>query len=68
MYKHVKRAFDIFFSLIILIIMCIPMLIISFLIWKEDRESPLFIQDRMGKDLVPLKCINLDPCEMIVKN
>ena len=55
MYKQAKRAFDIFFSLIILIIMCIPMLIISFLIWKEDRESPLFIQDRIGKDLVPFK-------------
>lgn len=55
MYKYVKRIADIFLSIGILIVMAIPMLIISFLIWKEDKGSPFFIQDRMGKGEKPFK-------------
>ena len=53
MYKYIKRILDIVISAIILVIMAIPMLVIAFLIWKEDKQSPIFKQDRMGKDLVP---------------
>ena len=35
--------------------MAIPMLIIAFLIWKEDRQSPLFMQTRMGVGEKPFK-------------
>ncbi len=55
MYKYIKRTIDIILSICILIVMCIPMLIIAFLIWSEDKGSPLFVQDRMGKDLKPFK-------------
>ncbi|MBR3281654.1 MAG: sugar transferase [Clostridia bacterium] len=55
MYKYFKRFCDIIVSICILILMAIPMAIIAFLIWKEDKGSPLFIQDRMGKDLKPFK-------------
>ncbi len=55
MYKYFKRFCDIIVSICILILMAIPMAVIAFLIWKEDKGSPLFIQDRMGKDLKPFK-------------
>ena len=50
MYKYFKRFVDFFGSIGLIIIAFIPMLIIAFLIWKEDKESPFFIQTRMGKD------------------
>ena len=55
MYKYVKRILDILISISILIVLAIPMLIIAFLIWKEDKGSPLFIQDRMGMGEKPFK-------------
>jgi lipopolysaccharide/colanic/teichoic acid biosynthesis glycosyltransferase len=47
--------FDILLSIILIIVLFIPMVIIAFLIWKEDKGSPFFVQDRMGKDLKPFK-------------
>ncbi|MBR6253250.1 MAG: sugar transferase [Clostridia bacterium] len=55
MYKYFKRFVDFFGSIGLIIIAFIPMLIIAFLIWKEDKESPFFIQTRMGKDEKPFK-------------
>ena len=55
MYKYVKRIVDIFLAIGFLIVMAIPMLIVSFLIWKEDKGSPFYIQDRMGKDEKPFR-------------
>lgn len=55
MYKYIKRIMDIIMAIIILIVMFIPMLIIALLIWAEDKGSPFFMQDRMGKDLKPFK-------------
>ena len=49
-YKYIKRFCDIILAIGITIVMAIPMLIIAFLIWKEDGDSPIFYQDRMGKD------------------
>ncbi len=55
MYKYIKRLVDIVFSILFLIILFIPMLIIALCIWAEDKGSPFFMQDRMGKDLKPFK-------------
>ncbi len=55
MYKYIKRILDIIAAILLLIILFIPMLIIAFLIWKEDGDPPIFIQHRMGKDEVPFK-------------
>ena len=55
MYRYVKRIIDIVASICILIVLAIPMLIISFLIWREDKQSPIFIQDRMGRYEIPFK-------------
>ena len=57
MYKYIKRFIDIVLSILILIVMAIPMLIISFLIWKEDKGSPFYVSDRMGKNEIPFKMI-----------
>ncbi len=53
MYKYIKRILDILISIAVLIVMAIPMLIIAFLIWKEDKGSPIFTQLRMGKGEKP---------------
>ena len=50
MYKYFKRLCDIILAIVICLVLAIPMLIIAFLIWKEDGDSPIFSQDRMGKD------------------
>ena len=55
MYKFVKRIMDIMGSLFLIIVTFFPMLIIAFLIWKEDRQSPIFVQVRMGLNEVPFK-------------
>lgn len=43
-----KRAFDILFSLLAIVIFFIPCIFISLFIWLEDRHSPLFRQERIG--------------------
>lgn len=46
-----RRAQDIFFSLLALIILAVPMLIIALVIWIDSPgASPIFSQDRVGRD------------------
>lgn len=50
MYLIFKRAFDIVFSVIVLLIIA-PVLLFSIIVIKLESEGPLFFsQDRMGKD------------------
>lgn len=50
MYKYLKRVFDLFLAITILIVCFIPMIIISILI-KLDSKGPVFFkQERTGKD------------------
>lgn len=55
MYKYVKRIFDIFLALALIIVLAIPMLIIACLIKLEDGGKVIFKQKRMGKDLKPFE-------------
>lgn len=50
MYKYFKRLCDIFLSLILLIIFAVPMLVIAYLIKKEDGDAIIFKQRRVGKN------------------
>ena len=50
MYKYVKRILDVLFSFILLIILLIPLGIIMLLILIIDRQNPMFIQVRTGKN------------------
>lgn len=46
-----RRAQDIFFSLLALIVLAIPMLIVGLMIWIDSPgASPIFAQDRVGRD------------------
>ncbi|MCD7847482.1 MAG: sugar transferase [Oscillospiraceae bacterium] len=50
-YRFVKRAEDIVLSLAALIVLCIPMLIVAFIVWvTSPGASPIFKQERVGKN------------------
>ena len=55
MYKYIKRVLDIALALVLLVILGIPMIMIAILIYLEDGESPIFKQQRMGKNLKPFE-------------
>ena len=44
-----KRLFNIFFSFIFIIIFSPIIIIFSFLIWNQDKKSPFYIAERVGK-------------------
>jgi len=51
LYQIGRRAQDIFFSLLALVVLAIPMLIVALIIWIDSPgASPIFAQDRVGKD------------------
>lgn len=52
-----KRLFDIFFSLLGLLIFAVPSLIISLLLIFKERHSILFKQDRVGENKVIFKIL-----------
>lgn len=46
-----RRAQDIFFSLLALIVLAVPMLIVALVIWIDSPgASPIFSQERVGRD------------------
>ncbi|MBR6767196.1 MAG: sugar transferase, partial [Clostridia bacterium] len=50
-YWYVRRAQDIFFSLLALIVLCVPMLIVALVIWIDSPgASPFFSQKRVGRN------------------
>ena len=56
-YPSIKKFLDLFFSLLILII-CLPLfLIIASLIKFSSRGPIFFLQERIGKNNIPFKCI-----------
>ncbi len=44
-----KRLFDIVLAVVLLIVFAPLILIFSFRIWNQDKKSPLYIADRVGK-------------------
>lgn len=53
MYSAIKRSFDFIFSLIAIIVLLLPMLIIALIIVIDSEGSPIFRQERLGKDGIP---------------
>ncbi len=46
-----RRAQDVFFSLLALIVLAVPMAIVALVIWIDSPgASPIFSQDRVGRD------------------
>lgn len=54
-----KRIFDVLFSTLALLILFIPILVISFLIWLQDFKTPFYFAPRVGKNFKMFKMIKL---------
>ncbi|MBQ8724785.1 MAG: sugar transferase [Oscillospiraceae bacterium] len=49
-YRFLKRTIDITGSFLGLVLLSVPMGVISLMIYREDKGSPFFIQERLTKD------------------
>ena len=56
-YKFIKNLFDIIFSLFILVAFFPLFIIIALLVKLSSRGPIFFLQERIGKNNVPFKCI-----------
>ena len=56
-YKLIKKIFDISFSLSILVTFLPLFVLIAFLIKLSSRGPIFFLQERIGKNNIPFKCI-----------
>ena len=55
MYRFIKRAFDIFFSLFFLLLLSWLILILLFIKFSEDGHRPVYTSIRIGKNGKPFK-------------
>ena len=58
-YSIQKRIMDILLSLIGLIFASPVLLPVMFLVWRQDRHSPFYVAERVGKDFKPFKMVKL---------
>ena len=49
-YRIVKRVFDVVFSLLVLVVLCIPGVVLAIAIAVESPGGPVFRQQRVGKN------------------
>ena len=54
----IKRLFDVLLSLFGLVILSPVLLIVMFLVWKQDNKSPFYIALRSGKQKKNLKLLS----------
>ena len=54
LFRFVKRAFDVAFSLIVLAVALVPGLVLSLVIALQSKGSPLYVDHRVGCDGRPL--------------
>ena len=55
----IKRSFDIFTSFFGLLFLSPILLLVIFLVWKEDKRSPFYVTKRLGKNNKLFKMIKL---------
>ena len=58
-YLILKRLTDILFSLLGLIVASPILLPVMFLVWEQDRHSPFYVAERVGKDLKLFRMVKL---------
>lgn len=58
-YLFIKRILDMVLSGIGLIVASPILIPVMFLVWKQDKHSPFYIADRVGKDFKPFKMLKL---------
>lgn len=56
-YRFVKRLFDLSFSFILIVLLTLPMLIISFIVFVTSKGGSFFCQKRIGRYGKPFKII-----------
>ena len=64
-YLFLKRVTDILLSMLGLFLTSPILLPVMFLVWKQDRHSPFYVAERVGKDFKPFKMVKL---RSMVKN
>jgi lipopolysaccharide/colanic/teichoic acid biosynthesis glycosyltransferase len=64
-YLFLKRITDILLSMLGLFLTSPILLPVMFLVWKQDRHSPFYVAERVGKDFKPFKMVKL---RSMVKN
>ena len=64
-YLILKRVTDIVLSALGLILASPILFPVMFLVWKQDRHSPFYIAERIGRNFIPFKMIKL---RSMVKN
>jgi lipopolysaccharide/colanic/teichoic acid biosynthesis glycosyltransferase len=52
-----KRIVDLLIAAIVLIVLSPLLVVVSFLIWVQDRRSPFYIADRVGRDMKPFRMV-----------
>ena len=57
--SFLKRGVDILLSLLGLILASPILIPVMFLVWKQDRHSPFYVAERMGKNEKPFKMVKL---------
>ena len=57
--SFMKRGVDVLLSLIGLILASPILIPVMFLVWKQDRHSPFYVAERMGKNEKPFKMVKL---------
>jgi lipopolysaccharide/colanic/teichoic acid biosynthesis glycosyltransferase len=55
----IKRLIDIILALVGLVLASPILLPVMFLVWKQDRHSPFYVAERMGKKEKPFKMVKL---------
>jgi lipopolysaccharide/colanic/teichoic acid biosynthesis glycosyltransferase len=58
-YLILKRIMDILFSFMGLMFTSPILLPVMFLVWKQDKHSPFYVAERVGKDFRPFKMVKL---------
>ena len=54
-YRFVKRAFDLAFSSVVIVVGFVPGLVLSGFVVKDTGGSPIYAQERIGKDGRPFR-------------
>ena len=57
--SFLKRGVDILLSLLGLLLASPILIPVMFLVWNQDRHSPFYVAERMGKNEKPFKMVKL---------
>lgn len=52
-----KRIFDVIVAVLVLVLLSPLLIVVSVLIWLQDRRSPFYIADRVGRNMKPFRMV-----------